>query len=279
MDINKERNIPKRLQTTEHLADEVWHLANNLSIGRWRFRDMQQVESMRGVIETLGEELERLDFEIEPVFNQVKLSFVASKLYIVTKRGDPGVPMYKLTSITSQDIEQDEIPADVLADILEDASHEGHALNDEDGFLGLEPQELLQASELQRNQEVTYMIDYEGEFSDYTLRYFYSIDGVSVHEMEYSHSGREVLWNPIRLADGTVNESKPAVLLSLTNSTIEADVKNIDSSLERFLIERDVNDLAEFAELPNEEHVRRALGMVSMLSSGVIDLRKRNRKR
>jgi len=274
MDIYKPHHVPKRLKTPDHLVDEAWHLANNLTIGRWNRRNIQRTEMTRSVIEVIGRETELRDQDIEAVFTDITISFSAVKFHSNPKLRDGDFPLYTLASTTSQNIAKSEIPQNVLDEILTDALEEGHPLYDEPDELSMTPAEKLEGSTLERSQQVVYAIDYEGDFHDYTLGYSYSINSESVHQIDYTHSETRKHLDAI---DGTKDEVRSTEPVTLNGEAIEKDVNNIDSAFEQFIIDREFDNLIEFGGLPKEEHIRRALGMMSMFSSGIIDLRKRPR--
>lgn len=279
MNIYKAPIVPKSLQTPEGLADEAWHFANAIAAGRWKYRNVQQVEHSSKIIESVGEGYNLAEYYGEPIFNEIILSFTALKEYVRTKNGYELLPAYEITSTTSQDITKDEIPDHVLEELIEDAEIEGHPLHeilsDPNSQVSDLKLDTFEDFDIERSQEVTYNINHEGEFDDYTMRYFYSINGANTHEAVYSHSLSQIEWMPIIAADGLAIEHRPIVLQALFEANIESDAREIDASYERFLSDKDFSELTEFGAVGKDVHIRQALGMLSMASSGYIDLRKR----
>lgn len=275
MNIDRAPNVPKRSLTSEHLLDEAFRVANGLAAGRWKHQRIREVQMTRKIVESFGDEYEVDEHSGNAIFDEVTISFSGLKRYLDTKNGEAMVSTYLLTSTTSQDISIEEMPANVLGEILKDASEEGHILYVDPEESDAQPVDLLGDFEIQRNQEVAYEIDEDGELGEYTLRYFYTLDGEAAHETKYSNLEGQIVWNPIILADGTVSERKPFVLSKLNEANIEDEVQNIDASFEKFLSNRDIQELAEFSALPKEEHIRRVLGMIGMVSGGFFGLRKR----
>jgi len=275
MNIDRAPNVPKRSLTSERLLDEASRFANGLAAGRWKHQRIQEVQLTRKIVESFGDEYEVDEHSGKAIFDEVTISFSGLKRYVDTKNGEAIVSTYLLTSTTSQDISIEEMPANVLGEILKDASEEGHILYVDPEESDVQPVDLLGDFEIQRNQEVAYEIDEDGELGEYTLRYFYTLDGDAVHETKYSNLEGQIVWNPIILADGTVSERKLFVLPKLNEANIEDEAQNIDASFEKFLSNRDIQELAEFSALPKEEHIRRVLGMIGMVSGGFVGLRKR----
>lgn len=129
--------------------------------------------------------------------------------------------------------------------------------------------------EIQRTQSVDYTISHEGEIEDYRVDYEYKLDEMIVHEISHIDSQSQVIWYPIRLADDTVLERRPIMLLTLDELRLKQATQNIDSSIEQFMLNQDLQELSELAALPAKERIRQVLATISLISSGFIDLRKR----
>jgi len=287
MDINRAPHIAKRLQSPEGLANEAWHFANTLAAGRWGRDEVQGVEISRMITEAVGEVIERSDRDIEPIYNELTIAFSALKHQVDTDKGVFMVPKYSITCATSQNIDKEEIPLNVLNEILNDAETEDHPLKDifdeskeeSSENLSTESREFIIDSlddmEIQRTQSVDYTISHEGEIEDYRVDYEYKLDETIVHEISYIDSQSQVIWYPIRLADDTVLERRPIMLLTLDELRLKQATQNIDSSIEQFMLNQDLLELSELAALPAEERIRQVLATISLISSGFIDLRKR----
>jgi len=281
MNIDKFPNVNKRLQTPVGLANEAWHFANTLAAGKWRNQAVQEVEVTRRIIEKKGSPLEVDGREAEPIFTEIMISFSALKQYLGTRKSQPGAPLYTVTSTASQVIEKDAIPANVLEEIFEDASEEGHPLHiepeetdDEDNEYETDL-ELIDDFEIERTEQAAYTFDHKGAFEEYTLSYFYSLDGDVVHESAYASLNNEFIWNPIKLGNGPSLESRPFMALNQDEANVDNEVANMDTNLEKFLTLQEFNGLTEFSVVPEQERIRRVLRMISKVSSGFVDLRKR----
>jgi len=279
MNINKSFNVPKRLHTPEYLLAEAGSFANALAAGRWNNHSIQEVSQTSKIIEVIGDEFDTREIYGNEVINTVTLSFAGIKEFVPIDDEYIEVPSYVITGTIAQAITKDEIPENVLKEIIEEAHIEDHPLRkllDKD-----DPQtsdlylETFDDVEIERIQQGLYTIDYKGDFEDYVLRYFYTIDGDRVYEVFYTHSKNEITSIPTMLADGSEGEEKPIALNPLDEEAVEAEVLNIDASHEKLLDSRDIRELNEFSQLPKREHIRRVLGMISMISSGVVEPRKR----
>jgi len=276
MNLERSSKIPERLLNPKHLLGEASDFANVLAAGRWNHLDIQEVEMTRRIVVSSGHEVELLERDTYPIYDAITISFSAIKRYIDTHSDDPEdsadvVSTYKISSTTSQELSIDEMPSNVLEQILQDAEEPGNLLYRDPLESDVKPIKTLDDYSITRNQEVVYEIDHEGEIDDYTLRYFYALGDENVHEIEYTYSDSAIIWSPTRLADGTEGEKKPFALPLLKEYDLESETKNIDHSFEELLKHQDVLEMNEYSLLPQEEHIRRMLGMIGMVSSGIAD--------
>jgi hypothetical protein len=289
MNIDRPSNIPKRLRTSEYLAHETWRYANDLAANQWDSDGIERVQNVQTVVEVIntlydveavaaeqnGEDEDAEDEDAkftEPVFVQTTLSFLAVKRYFEEEKD---VPFYVVQSETIQGIDKEEIPLHVLDEIADDAEEDGHALHDTmDEGEKFDINDLEDFS-IQRTQKVIYEVDRSGELHDYVISYAYSLDGNSIHEVEYSHSGSEMTWKPTLISEGVPIEGKPLVLPLLTESAIGSEVRDIDISFKEFMSDRDLRELTLFSAQPKQEHIRRILGMLSVLTGNSNGSRRR----
>jgi len=172
-----------------------------------------------------------------------------------------------------------------VAGIIENADSEWHPLNEVFDTLGEtdasdlsdESKQILFNSldefDIQRLQEVNYEIDTDGEIDEHETTFAYTLDEAHVYELSLNSSSQQILWHPMELADGSEGEKRPIALAVLDDDTLEMEVSNIDVSIESFMTNQDIIALAEASRLPKEEHIRRVLAMMSMVSSGLVDYR------
>jgi hypothetical protein len=277
MNIYKSQNFPKRMLTSEHLNDEAWNFANTLAAGRWKHQAIKRVEITRSIIEQFGDGFDLPEHYGEPISNEVVISFMGLKRYMETERGFVMSPTYAIKSTTLQPVNKDEIPEGVVEEMIEDAKEKHHPLREIIRDKGLKVSDLplntFEDVDIQRIQEAIYPINHRGEFEDYILRYFYTVNDVNVHEVEYTQSNNEYIWNPVKMADGSLGENKPLILAELNEDSVESAAANFDDSFDKFLIDQNLQELTSYTELPKEEHIRRVLGMISMVSGNFVDLR------
>ena len=291
MDMTRAPRVAKRLQSPEGLANEAWHLANALTAGRWADDTIHSTDKSHSITEVTGVELEEGDRDYEPVYSKLTVAFSALKRYVSTDEGAFMAPTYSITCATSQNIEKEEIPRNVLEEILKDTDDEEHPLYDAFKECGEESSDELSVEskesiignldnmEILRTQSIDYSVGYDGEIEDYTIDYGYSLDENIVHEMSYIDSQSQVVWYPIRLADDSVREHRPIVLFTLDEVSLENAAKNIDSSIEQFMTNQDIIELGELSALSKQERIRRVLATISLMSNVVVDLRKPPKRR
>lgn len=270
MNLERSPKIPKRLLNSEHLLAEASAFADVLAAGRWKYPTTKGVQRTDKFIESAGEDYE-FDEEFDKVIvNAVTISFSALKRYVETEKGSVAVSTFTVTSTTSQEITKDEIPSNVMSEILEDAKDPDHLLYIDPEVSDVDASDEIEGYDIRRNQEVVYSINNEGEIDDYTLRYYYSLDDESVHELEHSNSDNQILWNPIRLDDGSISERMPFGLADIDEAGIDGETENIDASFMKLLDFQDTQELDAFGALDEEEHIRRVLGMISIVSGGSV---------
>lgn len=64
------------------------------------------------------------------------------------------------------------------------------------------------------------------------------------------------------------------MLAYLNEYGVDSGVRDFDDSYNEFLLQQELEKLDELAKIPKEEHTRRALAMIAMVSNGFVDLRK-----
>ena len=270
MNLERSPKILKRLLTSEHLLAQASGFANVLAAGRWNYPTSQGVQRTDKFIESYGEDYS-FDEEFDKVIvNAVTISFSALKRYVDTEKGSVAVSTFTVTSTTSQEITKDEIPSNVMSKILEDAKDPDHLLYIDPEVSEVDASDEIEGYDIRRNQEVVYSINNEGEIDDYILRYYYSLDDESIHKLEHSDSDNQTLWNPIRLDDGSVSERRPFGLADIDEADIDSEAENIDAAFMKLLDLRDTQELDAFSALDEEEHIRRVLGMISIVSGGFV---------
>ena len=272
--------IPSRLLTPSYLADEAWHFANALTMGRWSHEVVQKVTSERSIVEMLGSEYELPGKDVKPIIDELAISFSALKRLADFHGTDKLVPMYKITSTGYQTIDANEIPPAILEEIIEEAQEEDsmvHGLLEDADITDFSAISVTEFEEfdIQQIHETSYTIDHEGDIEEYSFEHSYSIEDSKVYTLDWSSSDKNFLWSPVMLADGTMKEKKPIVLPLLNKFNLEGDVRELDASIETFMNEHDLSQLDELSSLSKEEHIGRILAMLSMVSSGVVDLRRR----
>lgn len=277
MNIYRGVQVPKRFQTPQHLAYDADRFANILAAGRWHQKGVHKVEISRLITETIGEELELAGEEIEPIFNEINISFSAVKRYLETEKGERLVPHYKISSSTSQDIEKQEIPSEVLAEILEDAEeeYEEHPLYDvmEDINVDLDSVvDNLDDIDIQRTQKDEYTFNHLGEIEEYSTNYSYMFNDAEVYSQEYDDSPWDFSWVPLQFTDSSIVEARPFLLALLNEESIRSETKNLDASFQEFLFDEDMRKITELGGISRQEHTRRIIGMIGMLSTGFIDV-------
>lgn len=273
MNIEREFKVSPKKLTNRQLRNTLWDFANVLAANRWQLDAVPHVELTRSIVESVGFEQIMGQHEVTPIFNEIVISFSATKREAEYRGKVFMLPYYHITSTVLQDIESSEIPRHVLDEMFKEVNdddyHPVHDLLDdygidEDTFSS----DNLDDFEIKRQQEASYEIDHNGEIQEYTLSFSYTFDDAVAHEARYDSSSGEFMWAPVPLHDGESLERRPLIVPLLTQQEIETDMQRVDSEFEAFLLEKSLRELTEFSSVPPEEHIRRIMGMVGMVSSG-----------
>ena len=278
MNIEHSRRVPERQLTEAHLAKRLYDFSNVLANGRWPY-DTYMVETTQCVIEQLGDEDES---DLGPIYNEVTVSFSAARQTLEEDGEMIIVPHYSLTSTISQEIEKAEIPTHVLDAIFKEATEDQESLAyevlEDAGFSDLlengtgfgvgDDSDNLDQFEIKRIQELEYSIDHEGKVEDYTVSYAYSFDDVIVHNAVYQLSNSKVLTRPVYGVGGEVIDQQPIYVPHLDADALTGHLATLDTRVETFFTEEALRILETEVDIPQKEHVRRALGMLGVVSSG-----------
>lgn len=284
MNIERSRAVPERKLTDVYLAKKLHSFANVLAHGRWLQPDVYSVETTQCVVEHFGDghEIGGGEIEVEPIFNEVTVSFAANK-QIEEEDGEFfSLPRYTITSTVAQDIDKAEMPSHVLDEVFNgtrDGTSLAHELFEEAGFADVldrdEPFTIdsddadnLDQFQIKRLQELEYTINYAGQIEDYRTSYGYSFDDVMVHSAEYQLSNGLVITRPVTDSRGNIVDQQPVYIPQLNARTLEEHLATLDQRADSFFIEETIRELELDADMPPQEHIRRVLGMLSIVSSG-----------
>jgi len=276
MNIYKGIRIPESFQTPDHLVDTAQRYADSLAAGRWRQNTIHKVNISRTIADTMGREAEFEGYTVLPVYNEVSISFSAIKRFIEDGTFSSLVPQFSIKSTVEQEIEKKEIPPNILEAIMrsrdeDDDSDDSDNLmydtrsGDED--LGMEDLDDLQ---IMRVQEDEYSFNYLGEIEEYTTLYMYTFDDVVVNEVGFHQKNDDSKWNPVWLHNGVSYENKPSSLKTLSEQSLDEEIVSVDNELRDLLVLDAHPELEQLSTLPKEEHIRRILGMISLVSDGTM---------
>lgn len=279
MNIYRGVRIPESLQTPENLLHKASEFANILAAGRWHQKNIQKVEITRSIAEEIGAEYELGDEFVDSIYTEMMISFSAYKQITDNQDGTEFIaPNYAVTSTTSQEITKNEVPRVVLDEIFSDTKDDEHPIHDLLEMEGLD-EDNLDELEIRRIQQDEYEINHLGELQDYATAYSYTFDDVQVHEVGYRHSNDVVLYRPVNMYDATRVEGQPFSLTALNEIAIKIETQDIDASYEKYLDSEFLRSATEFGGLSRQEHTRRVLGMIAMVSNGFVNLRKPTSRR
>ena len=109
---------------------------------------------------------------------------------------------------------------------------------------------------------------YDGSIESHTLTHSYHFDDVEMYSVPYDSMSAQRSVRPVSYENERFTDSQPIYVASLTAETLQNHLDSFDESTLRFWGELEAEALRSRAEIPREEHIRRALGMLSMVASG-----------
>ncbi len=251
--------IPRRQQNAAHLERVCFEVADHLAGGAWGQAAIRSIGLTRQITEGVGQPIDREDGYLPEVLNEVRIEFSAHKQSAEDSHGNGyDIMHYDLVSTVSQEIEQDEIPESVRQEMLEDNEDEE----------GVDPED-LDSYPIEREQAVTYSINEFGQIKNYTLAFRYTLDGEMIHEVVYDTSAEGEEFAPIYMNDGAVIERRPFVVPYLTAKNIEEEIDGIETEWRRYLTDNALKKSLEFGSQSGRAHIRSALGILSLLRTGL----------
>jgi hypothetical protein len=281
MEATPGENVVNPELTTAQLRRSLRKFANNRSGGSWNKNTTQKVEITRTIVEKLPTDKDDDEQDL-PFHKAIKASFEASKREFDTENGSYMEPMFIISSMATRHIKADEIPLPVIVEMFDRSEDhfeelftycDSRTLDTYDKFV-----ESLETVELTINEELTYVIDSLGNIEDYHESCSYSFDEIIMYVTEYL----EQIDEPEE--EDTVTEPfyehKPKLLALLNDINVESETSDasIQADYEMFTQQQDFERIAQEVAVTSEEHIRRAMAIVAMVSDGFVELDKLKRR-
>jgi hypothetical protein len=267
--------------TTAQLRRSLRKFANNLSGGSWNKNTTQKVEITRTIVEKLPTDKDVNEQDL-PFHKAIKASFEASKREFDTENGSYMEPMFIISSMATRHIKTDEIPLPVIVEMFDRSEDHfedlytycvSRNIDTYDKFV-----ESLATIELTINEELTYVIDSIGNIEDYHESCSYSFDEIVMYVTEYleridESEEEDTITDPF-------HEQKPKLLALLNDINVESESSDasIQADYEEFTKQQDFERIAQEVAVTSEEHIRRAMAIVAMVSDGFVELDKLKRR-
>ncbi len=269
-------------------SDELLHacrkFADVLSSGQWHKQD-NRVESIeRSFVEVIGHSGSYSD-DGQPISDVEICTNVAFRAEKECVDSDDTIgikfeELYTIRSKVSQLIDYKDVPSkffENLDEVIEIDDEDDDDDDDEYGASMANNPEYLQRVAFTREHEICYEIDQDGDICDYTFTIRYTADGEVIDEQEYSlgdDTGDQVYKATAFDKDKKALEWRSAGQKKLEESDIAILLESFEKTIER------ITDLEQFDKLKDrmyilqEEHQRRALGMIGLASSGFKGMKK-----
>jgi hypothetical protein len=286
---------PERIYSEKDLKEALDNLADQQSAGMWSLDRVNRVDNERSVYETEGMTPSYMMHEIQPINTLSKITFVAYKRLLRAQDVPYLDSAYILSTTVSQNIEIDEIPESVLLGIVafdnEKDDESGSTMNRI--LTGEQIFDHLKDTVLNRTQQMTYVIDSNGEMEDYKIEVSYSSDGEKIHSMEYPEisddddtdeddDGDELDAALEKLSEDIDNgendpvedlDSMPTIaeIISKYNSISKKDLQRLDDYSAMLDTERKFAEMIKEKGSVKVEHIQRLMAMVAMVANGFED--------
>lgn len=268
------RPVPKALITRpETLVRICWNFANQITDQRWVYDDVRSTQFERSLSESIGVQTALGKSALKPIVSEINVKFGAEKTMVSEpEEKQVDVEQYRLEMTIGQSVDHTDMPGYLLDEIFDmhDAEDHDHG----DSVMDYVEPDNIDEVDITKEQTISYDINGDGEIEYYSLKYAYLFEGETVHENYYASDEGERITIPIKLSGtGEVVDEKPAAYESLSDKSIEREIKNIDEAWQLFSHRSNIEEATAFGGQTQYEHRQQALAMLSLLSSGFVTLR------
>lgn len=280
--MNFEKNQPseKKLSTPRYLLDVCQRFADALANGDWFDSENREVAISRSYLEVIGQSIKVTVGEekvrIPETRMRTEVAFLAEK-DIVDKYDDGGVLMeehYTINARFSEVIDIARVPAHVLEkapniNIVSDTDDNDPDEDDDDAepvpLMQLSPA-LLDAMIFELEHQIAYEIDENGDICDHCFIVRYKLNGNEISQAYYSRNSGNTFGTDI--VNREVVEQRLANQPQLDESDIIEFLNTFEKIIENVLEEGQLEELQEEMITDEDDHYRRALGIIAITAAG-----------
>lgn len=275
--MNFEKNYisEKRFVTPERLLDACQKLADVLANSEWADLENRGVEITRSFREAFGREVKvsSLNQSFQEHVVSTTVNFKAEKEVNEYDEGSLiAEEIYSISAAIGETIHHSELPDYILEQISEGVL-ENDDEDEEGGAIAqvIEPtKEFLAAFIFEREQEIGYVINEEGDIEDYYVGMTYLADGEEIDTKKYSWSDQALSesYMPTSVIDNKVIEWQKDDESVFDSNDIARFLETFEAIIEKLTDLDAVDAIYERSYDADDTHYRRALGIVAMTASG-----------
>lgn len=262
--------------------------ADILANGGWFESENHEVSITRSFTEVIGRDTTlKIEGALTPIIQsriKTEVGFQAEKEPIEYDENSVLLEeMYTLSAKVTEVVHHSEVPERVLSQVSEfinsdDDNDDSDDENDGDVIgnqAAISEDIVLSRYTFERQHEVAYVVDEDGEVSDYLIAVRYLVDGDEFDEETYSWGGAmlDTLPEPSFVHDDKVVEWKKSTETDIDESEIEHFLGAFDSIMQKIMDTNKFDDLTSELAPEDDEHHRRALGILAMTSYGFRGIR------
>lgn len=288
---NSERLPQKILRDPYALGNVCTELAFRLSGNRWHEAEVRSVDFNRSIVDEIGaaplppgsnvdeDEKSKKRYSVQTT---TYTEFTGEKIEDKNADGDViDLEYYTIAADVRDTIDESEMPSFVLDDIFESYGYlydESITADEAETVMEYAKRDALDELEIERELHTEYGVDDEDGIQRFTTEYAYYFNGERMHVTEYNTDEWNAVdgdvFEPITIhGTGEIVELRPKKLEGLNKKVIKREVKNFNAAFQRLMHESAIEDELKLGGPNTGEHVERALGMLSLLTSGIFDVR------
>jgi hypothetical protein len=269
----------KKRITPKYLLDVCQRFSDVLANGQWFESENRKVSIKRSYTEVIGHDtvvvIDGEEVQIPEVKIRTKVAFGGEKE--VVEDFDDGVALeefYSIKAKISEVVHHSVLPAHVLSKFAEDV-YLGEDEDDIEDDVHVPAEdvtpEMLDTFVFEREHEIVYKIDEEGEPFSHYIVVRYKANGATIKKSRYSWNDkdRRALCGTTAVVDG---EQPLEWRLAHLTELEEADIAEFLNSFEQII--QDIVDVEQFETLQDDlypkedEHYKRALSIIAMAAAG-----------
>lgn len=265
--------------TPKKLLRSCQGFADILAGGQWFNSENREVAITRSFTDVIGRQtgVSIVGMPLSEVRMKTEVNFSAEK-ELIDEREDELLleEIYQVSAKVRATVEYPELPghvAELLSEVLEaeadEVDDETYSFDDADAVT-------FSSIDLEREQELTYTIDDNGEIANYYLAERFFADGEELDEAVYSlmDSIYSAKFEPTALLGRQPLEWQKVHARQLSEEDVGEFLSSFETVMQSLLDAEEFDTMLGEVTPPEDEHRRRAMAIISMASLGFKPLKR-----